>query len=112
MARPPRLDEPRDAGLQAERTGLAWSRTALAMFVNAVLILRAGVSTGVVAIAAVGGVLFVAALAATACGIWRRDQLMRGDVVDAASPRMLAGVALATLLGCAGAIASMWVGSS
>ncbi|WP_315708801.1 DUF202 domain-containing protein [Brenneria uluponensis] len=36
------LTAPRDPGLQPERTGLAWSRTAFLMLVNSVLLLKAG----------------------------------------------------------------------
>lgn len=32
----------RDSGLQPERSALAWARTAMALFVNSLLILRAG----------------------------------------------------------------------
>lgn len=36
--------EPRDPGLQPERTGLAWSRTAFVMLINALLFLRGGLT--------------------------------------------------------------------
>lgn len=64
-APPPRA---RDAGRQAERTALAWSRTGMAVLVNAVLVLRAGLQQaskpttglGVVLLAAAAGVMVYA----------------------------------------------------
>jgi uncharacterized membrane protein YidH (DUF202 family) len=102
-------DEPRDPGLQGERTSLAWNRTALTMFVNAVLILRAGLSSDTVPITAVGIVLLAGAGAGAACGAWRRRALLHHPLVTAPPPAVILGVALATLLACAAAVASVLV---
>ena len=102
-------DGPRDPGLQGERTSLAWNRTALTMFVNAVLILRSGLSSDTVPITAVGIVLLAAAGAGAACGAWRRRALLRDPLANAPPPALVLGVALATLLACAAAVASVVV---
>jgi uncharacterized membrane protein YidH (DUF202 family) len=58
-----------DPGLQLERTHLAWTRTALALGVNAALIVKLGASTAAPPAAyALGGVLAVLAVAAFAWG--------------------------------------------
>jgi uncharacterized membrane protein YidH (DUF202 family) len=57
----------RDPGLQSQRTALAWSRTALAMVVNSLLVLRLGTSAtdrsveflGFAFLAVSGGILLV-----------------------------------------------------
>lgn len=66
----------RDPGLQAERTALAWNRTALALLVNALLSLRIGwgrenawVTLLAVALLAASGFL-------VAQGAWRRRVLL------------------------------------
>lgn len=54
---------PRDPGLQPERTGLAWSRTAFVVLINAVLIARAGLMHHERIATAAGLLLFAAAAA-------------------------------------------------
>ncbi|WP_139417755.1 DUF202 domain-containing protein [Agromyces laixinhei] len=99
-----------DPGLQPERTALSWSRTALALAVNALLSLRAGFVVGEPWLVVVGAVLFAASGAAVAVGTVRRRQLA-GDRLVITPPRWaLEGVAAATLLASLGGIASIYAG--
>lgn len=102
-ARPP----PRDHGLQGERTALAWRRTAAAVVVNALLILRSGLSSERHSIAALAVVLLIAAGAMFAFGAWRGKHLLKahGDVTPPALAPML--TSLLVLTACAAGIASV-----
>lgn len=60
-----------DRGLQPQRTALAWGRTGLAFFVNALIVLRAGLQTERLFILTLGIVLLVAAALSVVCGTWR-----------------------------------------
>lgn len=74
-----------DAGLQAHRTSLAWTRTALGFAVNAILVLRTGLLEGdPVAIIAGTGIAMTAVLAA-GIGIRRRRQLAETSAVAVTS---------------------------
>jgi hypothetical protein len=64
-----------DRGLQPQRTALAWSRTGLAVFVNALIVLRAGLVTDQLFMLALGVFLLVAAGLAVVCGTWRVKHL-------------------------------------
>jgi uncharacterized membrane protein YidH (DUF202 family) len=64
-----------DRGLQPQRTALAWSRTGLAVFVNALIVLRAGLVTELPLIIALGVFLLVAAGLLVVCGTWRMRDL-------------------------------------
>lgn len=85
-----------DQGLQAQRTALAWSRTGLAMIVNALLVLRLGVSAadrpveflGIGLLAISGGLLLI--------GEARRRKLAKTPV--GASPGIMAGCAVCVVL--------------
>ena len=64
-----------DRGLQPQRTALAWSRTGLAVFVNALIVLRAGLVTDQLFMLALGVFLLVAAGLSVVCGTWRVKHL-------------------------------------
>ena len=76
-----------DPGLQRERTAMAWSRTGLAVLVNALIVLRAGAHANRSFILALGFLLLAAAAGAVACGAWRAHRL--ADGADATTPWLL-----------------------
>jgi uncharacterized membrane protein YidH (DUF202 family) len=104
---PELMETRRDPGLQAERTALAWSRTGLAVFVNAVLALRSGWVNGETSITILGLALLMAAAAAALCGGWRRRHLLSGHPMIAPPAIVIASAAGVTWLACAAAIASV-----
>lgn len=66
------MSEPaRDPGLQPERTGLAWSRTAFLMLLISALLLRGGIAHHEHGLAAAGLMLLVATGATYAWAGWR-----------------------------------------
>ncbi|HET6672802.1 MAG TPA: DUF202 domain-containing protein [Agromyces sp.] len=101
-----------DPGLQPERTALSWSRTALAIAVNALLSIRAGFVAGEPWLVAIGVLLFAASGAAVAIGTVRRRQLSGDQLVITPPTGALVGVAAATLLASLGGVASVVVGGS
>jgi uncharacterized membrane protein YidH (DUF202 family) len=89
---------PVDPGLQAERTGLAWTRTSLGLIANGFLVLRSGV-VGHDTPLIVAGALVIALAAAVALIGWRRHSR-----IDAATRRGASPVDLPTVrLVCAAA---------
>ncbi|GAA1947570.1 hypothetical protein GCM10009717_12400 [Agromyces allii] len=98
---------PRDPGLQPERTSLAWSRTGLAIAVNAVLALRSGFSSEQPALAVAGVALFVLAAVAVAHGTVRRRQLDARHEPVPPSPVVMLGVAATVLLAALAGIISI-----
>ena len=103
-------DGPRDPGLQAERTALAWSRTGLAVFVNALLALRTGWVNDEPPLVGLGLLLLAAACAAGLCGAWRRRRLLSRHARIAPPAIAMQGAAVVTWLACAAAIASILAG--
>lgn len=84
----------RDPGLQPERTALAWRRTALSMFVNGALLVRAAAEAGSPALWTASLLVLLASATVFAVGSHRRRTLTSG----AAHRSLHAGIA-ALLLG-------------
>jgi hypothetical protein len=89
-----------DPGLQPQRTELAWRRTGVAVAVNALLILRAGVSEGDRAALAFGLGVAAFALGFIVLGLRRRTQLARADA--GAPPAGMMRFAAIGVCACAG----------
>ncbi|HUP09298.1 MAG TPA: DUF202 domain-containing protein [Caldimonas sp.] len=98
----------RDPGLQAERTALAWTRTAFAVLANALLAARSGLASDSPAVTALAFVLLAAAAAAVAYGARRRHAL-RGiaPAVAAPSHRAMGLTALLALTTCGVGLAAI-----
>ncbi|HEX4782014.1 MAG TPA: DUF202 domain-containing protein [Usitatibacter sp.] len=64
-----------DPGVQRERTALAWSRTGLAVLVNALIVLRAGAQANQLFVLALGFMLVAASGGAVVVGGWRSRRL-------------------------------------
>jgi uncharacterized membrane protein YidH (DUF202 family) len=64
-----------DAGLQAQRTSLAWSRTAVGFAVNAILVLRTGLMEADPLVVCAGAAIAATAVLAGTVAIRRRRQL-------------------------------------
>lgn len=103
------MPTPRDPGLQVERTALAWSRTGLAVLVNALLALRSGWVTGEVSITFLGVALLLSAAVVALCGTRRGRHLASDGGAVSAPGSIVAGVAAVALLACAAALASISV---
>ncbi len=101
---------PRDPGLQAERTALAWIRTALAILVNAFLALRTAWSTGHALVSALAIALLFAAAAAAGCGMWRRHVLLGPSTQIAAPSIVMFAACFVVWLTCATALAAIVAG--
>ena len=98
-----------DPGLQPQRTALAWSRTSLAVFINALLALRTGAQLGRTFVVALGIVLLFAAAGIVACGAWRQRCLAHSHAPSAPSVWMIRGVVIASWLACAAGLVSILV---
>lgn len=102
---------PYDPGLQAERTVLAWRRTAVAVLINAMLWLRAGLADGNGMLLLFGLALLALAAGFHACGKRRGRALTTGAMPVPAHPALMRALALGATLACLlAAVASACVG--
>ena len=99
-----------DPGLQAQRTALAWVRTGLSVFVNALLALRAGLQGGSPLTTALGVALLAAAAMTVACGALRRRQLAASEMPGAPPAAMIWAVVATTGLAFVASAAAIWSG--
>lgn len=94
-----------DRGLQPQRTALAWNRTTLALAINALLVLRAGLRAGDQALLALGALVGIAAGAIAVAAVRRRRQLAQG--VHAPATGLIGSTAVAVVLAACGGLWAM-----
>jgi putative membrane protein len=82
----------------AERTDLAWQRTGLGLLAVSGLIGARALHSRAPALLAVAGVALAIGLVVLGVLAPLRYRLLRGDVADAAAPRVLAAVTVAVVL--------------
>lgn len=87
-----------ERGLQPERTALAWSRTALATFVNAMVVTRAGLKLDSPLLLAVAGLAALTALWMLVTSARRRRHLAAELVGGPPAGVMLATAGVVALL--------------
>jgi hypothetical protein len=97
----------RDRGLQPQRTALAWVRTGLAIFVNALVVLRTGIVTHQFFILALGTVLLLASALSVVCGTWRVRHLAAHGARVAPPWILMVGTMWIALLACVAGIVSI-----
>lgn len=100
------MTQPRDPGLQPERTGLAWRRTALALTVDAILVMRTGMTRQSRPLMIAGVGLALCALLLIVASVRRRRQLATG-APTAPGQGLLAATTLAVVAAAGCAVWSM-----
>jgi uncharacterized membrane protein YidH (DUF202 family) len=79
-----------DLGLQPQRTSLAWSRTAISVLINALVVLRTASTSNHTALYALGLGLLIASIFVAIAGA-KRGIALKGDFNSAGSPHFLIG---------------------
>jgi uncharacterized membrane protein YidH (DUF202 family) len=97
----------RDPGLQPERTVLAWRRTAFALLVNGILLLREAAIRGSPALTITGGVLLVCCIGVSSVGVQRRQALLSGKAISPSALTMRATTS-AAILACVASAFLAW----
>src|SRR5277367_4598217 len=100
---------PDDTGLQPQRTALAWSRTGLSVFVNALIVLRTGAEAENFVILGLGLILILAAASSVICGVWRMRHLGSHGARSAPPWILMAAVLWVAWIACLAGVASMAV---
>ena len=100
-----------DPGLQAQRTAMAWGRTSLALFVNALVVLRAGASHQQRHLLLLGVLMLFVAAGGVAIGEWRRRSLEKLDELCAAPLPAIGLAVVATWLACAAGLITIVAGA-
>lgn len=97
----------RDPGLQPERTFLAWSRTTIGLFVNAILVMRSGLLHYRCDVVVVGTAVMVLYAALIAFAWWRGSKILDGNQRPIALPSTLPfALAGGTLSTC---VVAIWI---
>lgn len=94
-----------DVGLQAERTALAWRRTALGVTVNAILLLRLGLQHSSSLVTFAGIFLCAASGLMVHLASSRSEMILSGRPAPAVRTQLLA--TMCAVVGCASAACSM-----
>lgn len=100
---------PYDPGLQPQRTALAWGRTGLAVFVNALIVLRAGLVSDQMLIMGLGVLLLVAAGLSVVCGTWRVRHLAAHGAQSGPPWLLIATTVWVAWIACFAGVASIVV---
>lgn len=98
-----------DRGLQPQRTALAWSRTGLALFVNALLVLRSGIQAERISIVLLGIVLLAGAAMSVVYGTWRIRHLATPGGLSTPPWIVIAATVWVTWIACFAGVVSMLV---